>query len=98
MPASGLRQEFEMETRDRYTKVKTEVGIKVDGKELPNMAVVGAALDEAIELIKTRIKEAYTKVPERPAETPVAQPYANANKVTDGGITLKPSGFVTGGT
>jgi hypothetical protein len=76
MPVTGIRQEFELETRDRYTKVKAEMGIKVDGRELPNMAVIGAAMEEAIELVRTRIKDSYRVVPERPTETPVAQPYA----------------------
>jgi hypothetical protein len=37
----------------------------VDGKELPTMAVLGAALEEAIELIQKKVTESYKVVPER---------------------------------
>ena len=75
MPTTGLTQEFELSTRNEYTKVKAELGFKVEGRELPNMEVLGAALEDAIELIKLRVKESY-KVPPRVA-TPIAEPYAN---------------------
>jgi hypothetical protein len=39
--------------------------MSVDGKELPNMAVLGKALEEAIELIQNRVTESYKVVPER---------------------------------
>lgn len=73
MPRSNISQEFELETRDRYTKVETVVSISVDGKELPNMAVMGSALEEVIELIRNHVRDSYTKVPER-TETPIATP------------------------
>jgi hypothetical protein len=79
MPTTGLRQEFKLETRNRYTTVDAEIGFKVNGKELPSMAVLGAAVEEAIELIQTKIAESYKVVPER-VDTPVADPY----KRTDG--------------
>jgi hypothetical protein len=75
MPTTGLRQEFDLSTRNEYTKVKAEVGFKVEGRELPNMDVLGAALEAAIELIKNSIRESY-KVPPR-VDTPMAEPYAN---------------------
>jgi hypothetical protein len=37
----------------------------IDGTELPNMAVLGAALEEAIELIQQRVTDSYKAVPER---------------------------------
>ena len=44
MPQMGLRESFELETRNRYTKVNCEVGLKIDGRELPNMAILGELL------------------------------------------------------
>lgn len=74
MPITGLRQEFELETRNKYTKVTAEIGFKVNGRELPSMAVLGAAVEEAIELIQNKITESYKVVPER-VNTPIAEPY-----------------------
>jgi hypothetical protein len=74
MPTTGLRQEFELETRNKYTKVAAEIGFKVNGRELPSMAVLGAAVEEAIELIQAKIAESYKVVPER-VNTPMAEPY-----------------------
>lgn len=64
MPASGLRTEFDLRTRGLQT-VKCEVGIKIDGRELPNLAVMGDALEKAVELIQQHVTESYAKVPER---------------------------------
>lgn len=65
MPKTGIRQTFDLTTRNAYTKCECEVGMSVDGKELPNMAVLGKALEEAIELIQNRVTESYKVVPER---------------------------------
>jgi hypothetical protein len=65
MPKTGLRQTFDLTTRNAYTKCSCEVGLTVDGKELPTMAVLGAALEEAIELIQKKVTESYKVVPER---------------------------------
>lgn len=65
MPKVNLREEFDMTTRDKYTKVGCAIGMTVDGKELPNMAVLGNALEEAIKLIQERITESYKVVPPR---------------------------------
>ena len=54
-----------MNTRDKYTKVECEVGMTVNGRELPNMAILGAALEEAIKLIQERVTESYKVVPAR---------------------------------
>lgn len=74
MPATQMSQDFELETRNRYTKVNTELTIKVDGRELPNMAVLGSVLEECIELIRTKIRQSYEVVPPR-VDTPIAEPY-----------------------
>lgn len=65
MPKIVLRESFEMETRNKYTKVNCELAMSVDGRELPTMAVIGAAVEEAIQLIESRVKEAYVEVPPR---------------------------------
>jgi hypothetical protein len=62
---TGIRQEFELFTRDRYTKVKCEMHVMVDGRELPNMDVIGGALEAARELFQQKVTESYQRVPER---------------------------------
>jgi hypothetical protein len=69
MAETGIRSAFELTTRGPYAKVDCEVGIKVKGKELPNMAVLGEALEKAVELIQLHVTESYKVVPER--TTPV---------------------------
>lgn len=65
MPKLSIAENFEMTTRDRFTKVECEVTIKVDGRELPSAEVVGGALEKSITLITQHVQESYTKVPER---------------------------------
>jgi hypothetical protein len=65
MPKVGLRETFELKTRNDYTKVECEIGISVNGRELPSMAVMGAALEDAIKLFQERVTESYKAVPER---------------------------------
>lgn len=65
MPKTGLKQNFEMSTRSMYTKVDAELSLIVDGKELPSMTVLGGAVEEAIQLIQTRVTESYKTVPAR---------------------------------
>jgi len=74
MPVTGLRHEFDLTTRSQFTKVKAEIGIKVDGKELPNMGVLGEALEAATELLQQKITESYKVVPAR-TDTKIAEPY-----------------------
>jgi len=79
MPKTVIRESFELQTRDRYTKVQCDVGMTVDGRELPSAAVLGDALDEAIKLIQNRITESYKVVParnefEQPAVTTPIKP------------------------
>jgi len=67
-----------METRNKYSKVDCEMGLTVEGRELPNASVLGKAMEEAVELIQQRVKESYEVVPPRPDILPtdgqVAQP------------------------
>ena len=65
MPEVGLNQKFELETRNRYTKVNASLTLKLEGRELPNMAVLGEALEEAILLVENKIKQSYQEVPAR---------------------------------
>src|SRR5215472_9546087 len=82
MPKVGLRESFELQTRDKYTKVQCEIGVTCDGRELPNMSVIGGALEEAIALFQTRITESYQVVPARKEFETVSQPaVANATPV-----------------
>jgi hypothetical protein len=74
MPRHGLKLEFEMKTRGAFNDAETELSISVDGKELPNMAVIAAALEECAELISERVRESYTTVPERTGGTPMHSP------------------------
>ena|SRR5215472_774547 len=83
MPKVGLRESFELQTRDKYTKVQCEIGVTCDGRELPNMSVIGGALEEAIALFQTRITESYQVVPARKEFEQVnATPVANATPVS----------------
>lgn len=91
MAVVGLREKFELETRNKYTKVECEIGMKVDGKELPTMAVLGAALEEAIELIQLRISESYEVVPPRVNEPEPSQITEKMNAVSE--VTRKPLPF-----
>jgi hypothetical protein len=74
MPRTGIRHSFKMETRNRYTTVDAEIGVTIEGKELPSSAVLGAALEEAVELVQKKITESYKVVPPR-VDTPIANPY-----------------------
>jgi len=65
MPKMNLREEFEMETRNKYTKVNCALSISLDGRELPNMSVVGEALEKAGEMIEAAVKQSYEVVPPR---------------------------------
>lgn len=75
MPKIGLTSETKLKTRNQYTTVDAEISLKVDGTELPNMSVLGFALERAVELIQKEITESYKEVPTRDGTTPVAKPY-----------------------
>jgi len=53
------------------TKVDCEIGLKVDGRELPNLAVLGAALEAAVDRVQQIVTESYKVVPERVPLAPV---------------------------
>lgn len=74
MPVTGIRHSFDLATRNAYTKVSAELGLKLDGKELPNMAVLGEAVEKAVEMIQEHIKKSYEVVPERHGDTPLGTP------------------------
>jgi Cu/Ag efflux pump CusA len=65
MAVNALRTEFELMTRGPHTKVDCEIGVKVNGRELPNLAVLGEALEKAVETVQAIVTESYNKVPER---------------------------------
>jgi hypothetical protein len=56
---------FSLKTRNEYTNVDAEIGFSVDGKELPTLGVLGAALEEAVALIQQKVAESYAVVPAR---------------------------------
>jgi|SRR5215471_1052091 len=70
MPKTGIRLVFDMETRNKYNKVDCEIGLTVDGRELPNASVLGSAMEEAVALIQDRVKKSYEVVPPRAPEVP----------------------------
>lgn len=78
MPRVGLKHSGQTETRNAYTKVDTEFSVSIDGKELPNMGVVGEALEKCIELFNAEIKKSYEVVPAR-VDTPMAEPYKSVS-------------------
>lgn len=77
MPRVGLTHEAPMETRNSFTKVDVKFAVSVDGKELPNMSVLGEALEEATKVFQATVKKSYEVVPVR-VDTAVATPYAPA--------------------
>jgi len=79
MAKTGLKSSFELTTRTPATKVACEVSLIVDGRELPNMAVLGEALEAAVVLIQEKVTESYKEVPARVAE--VASVANTANPV-----------------
>lgn len=91
MPQIGLRHTFEMPTRNNYTKVNAEIGLKLDGRELPNTAVLGEALDKAVEMIEEHIKQSYKVVPERHGDTPSGVKPHPADNVARGVVPEPPA-------
>jgi len=73
MPKNAFKMAFELQTRNQYTKVNCEIGMTVDGRELPSMAILGDAMEEAIKLIQDKITESYKTVPARaPTNVPTS--------------------------
>lgn len=65
MPKTGIKHDFELATRNDFTKVNAELSLTVDGRELPTMSAIGEALEEAVTLIQKSIKESFNVVPSR---------------------------------
>lgn len=76
MPNIQMEQEFDLETRNSFTKVQARMVFSVNGRELPNMSVLGGAVEKAIEVIKKDIADSY-KIPERVATPVVGTPAMN---------------------
>lgn len=85
MASVTIKEAFELETRNKYTKVDCEVMIKVDGKELPTAATLGASLESIVELLQEKVTESFKVVPPR------AVPPTTATTVTT--PTTSPTGY-----
>ena len=72
MPKMGSTIEFELQFKDGFTKVEAELQLVVDGRELPNAAIVGEAMEKALVAIQQAVKEGYENVAIRDGATPVA--------------------------
>ena len=62
---NAVKLSFELSTRNEFTKVDCEIGMTVEGKELPTLGVLGSALEDAKALIQKRVTESYVTVPVR---------------------------------
>ena len=65
MPKSALKQTIELTTRNPFTKVECEIGMTVNGRELPSLEILGKAFESAIIHMQEQITDAYKVVPER---------------------------------
>lgn len=65
MPKIATKSEFELQTRDRYTKVECEIAIRLTGKELPAAGILGEALEKCAVLLQEHVAQSYAVVPER---------------------------------
>lgn len=65
MPKNAVKLAFELKTRGDHVRCDCEIGMTVDGKELPTLAILGAALEEARDLIQQRVTESFQAVPIR---------------------------------
>lgn len=65
MPKMAVKEEFKLQTRDRFTTVDCELSMTIDGRELPSMAIIGEAIEKAMNEIQVSVTNSYTKVPER---------------------------------
>lgn len=64
MPKHSVKTELPLTTRG-YTKANAEISITIDGHEVPSTAVLGAALDQAVDIIQQAIVKSYEVVPAR---------------------------------
>lgn len=74
MPKNTIQVAAKVNTRNQWTNVDAALVFEIDGKELPNLSVLGNAVEEAWELIQKKITESYKVVPPR-VDTPMAEPY-----------------------
>lgn len=65
MPRVALEMETELTTRSTFSKVDCELTLTVNGRELPNTAVLGDALEKAFAEVQRIVTESYATVPER---------------------------------
>ena len=65
MPKSALKQTFDLTTRNAFTKVECEIGMTVNGRELPSLEILGKAFEAAILHMQEQVTDAYKVVPER---------------------------------
>lgn len=65
MPVSRVNQEFELMTRNANTKVEAKISLEINGREIPNLAVLGDAVEKAIAIVQAQVTESYKAVPER---------------------------------
>jgi len=92
MAKLGFKHTSEVQTRDKYTKCNFELGMTLDGRELPNAAVLGAALEDAVKLIQERITESYQVVPPR-QEVPATATVQNVPTPVEANLGVKPTLF-----
>lgn len=62
---NSITQELELTTRNTYSKVAAELTLKIDGKEVPSLGVLGEALELAVQIIQEKITQSYKAIPER---------------------------------
>lgn len=65
MPKNAVKQTLDLTTRNAFTKVECEIGMTVNGRELPSMEILGKAFEAGILKIQEIITESYKVVPER---------------------------------
>jgi hypothetical protein len=66
MPRSSLTSEFDFQPRNEFrSKVDVKFNMSVDGRELPNLQVLGNAFEKAVELFQAEVKKAFEVVPPR---------------------------------
>lgn len=65
MPISKVAQEWELTTRNQSTKIEAEISLKINGREIPNLSILGECVEQAIAAIQERVTESYKIIPER---------------------------------
>lgn len=65
MPKTTIVLDTELSLRNEFTKVQAVVTLRVEGRELPTTATLGAAIEEAVTQIQKNITESYVAIPAR---------------------------------